>query len=97
MIQERGTHNTTNIISQAKNLFDLLWTTEHDSTALDDDSLYEHYDLRDRDPLEYFKRGQISTSSESDDPSPAYLPVAMGDVGKHLACFPAIMGIGMAF
>ncbi|MCY7321192.1 MAG: amidohydrolase family protein, partial [Phormidesmis sp. CAN_BIN36] len=46
MIQERGVHNNSNIISQAKNLFDLLWTKQHDPTQIDDASLYEHYDLR---------------------------------------------------
>ncbi|MGI0489908.1 amidohydrolase family protein [Pantanalinema rosaneae CENA516] len=92
MIQERGTHNNTNIISQAKNLFDLMWTKEHDPTKIDDASLYEHYDLRHRDPLEYFERGQIFVSFESDDPGPAYMHTAMGEVGKRLACFSGDYG-----
>jgi predicted TIM-barrel fold metal-dependent hydrolase len=92
MIQERGTHNNTNIISQAKNLFDLMWTKEHDPTKIDDTSLYEHYDLRHRDPMEYFERGQIFTSFESDDPGPAYLPVAMGETGKRITCFSGDYG-----
>jgi predicted TIM-barrel fold metal-dependent hydrolase len=92
MIQERGTYNNINLISQAKNLFDLLWNAQHDATKIEDDSLYEHYDLRHRDPLEYFERGQIFTSFESDDPGPSYLPVAMGEVGKRLACFSGDYG-----
>lgn len=92
MIQERGGSNNVNIISKAKNLFDLLWNKEHDPTKLDDSSLYEHYDLRHRDPLEYFERGQIFTSFESDDPGPAYLPVAMGEIGKHITCFSGDYG-----
>jgi predicted TIM-barrel fold metal-dependent hydrolase len=92
MIQERGTHNNINLISQAKNLFDLLWNARHDPAQIDDASLYEHYDLRHRDPLEYFERGQIFTSFESDDPGPAYLPLAMGEVGKRLACFSGDYG-----
>ncbi len=92
MIQERGGSNNVNIISKAKNLFDLLWNKEHDPTKLDDSSLYEHYDLRHRDPLEYFERGQIFTSFESDDPGPAYLPLAMGEVGKHITCFSGDYG-----
>jgi predicted TIM-barrel fold metal-dependent hydrolase len=92
MIQERGTHANTNIISQAKNLFDLLWTREHDPAKIDDASLYEHYDLRHRDPLEYFDRGQIFVSFESDDPGPAYMHTAMGEVGKRLACFSGDYG-----
>lgn len=92
MIQEQGSRNSTNIISQAKNLFDLLWSAKHDPTQIDDASLYEHYDLRHRDPLEYFDRGQIFTSFESDDPGPAYLHIAMGEVGKRLACFSGDYG-----
>jgi uncharacterized protein len=92
MVQERGTHNSTNIISQAKNLFDLMWTKEHDPTKIDDSSLYEHWDLKHRDPLDYFNRGQIFTSYESDDPGPAYLPQAMGEAGRHIACFSGDYG-----
>ncbi|MBD2776649.1 amidohydrolase family protein [Iningainema tapete] len=92
MIQERGTHNNINLISQAKNLFDLLWNAQHDPSKIDDSSLYEHYDLRHRDPLEYFERGQIFTSFESDDPGPGYLHIAMGEVGKRLACFSGDYG-----
>ena len=92
MIQERGTHNNINLISQAKNIFDLLWNAQHDPTQIEDDSLYEHYDLRHRDPLEYFERGQIFTSFESDDPGPAYLHIAMGEIGKRLACFSGDYG-----
>ena len=92
MIQERGVHNNSNIISQAKNLFDLMWNKQHDPAQIDDSSLYEHYDLRHRDPMEYFGRGQIFTSFESDDPAPAYLPLAMGEMGKHLTCFSGDYG-----
>jgi predicted TIM-barrel fold metal-dependent hydrolase len=92
MIQERGGSNNVNIISKAKNLFDLLWNAQHDPEKIDDASLYEHYDLRHRDPMEYFERGQIFTSFESDDPGPAYLPVAMGEIGKRLTCFSGDYG-----
>ena len=92
MIQERGGKDNINIISKAKNIFDLLWNAKHDPTQIDDASLYEHYDLRHRDPLEYFERGQIFTSFESDDPSPGYLHLAMGEVGKRLACFSGDYG-----
>jgi len=92
MVQEQGGQNNVNIISQARNLFDLLWNKQHDPTQIEDDSLYEHYDLRHRDPLEYFERGQIFTSFESDDPGPAYLPQAMGEIGKHITCFSGDYG-----
>jgi uncharacterized protein len=92
MMQERGTHNSSNVMSQVKGLFDLLWTAEHDPAKIDDASLYEHYNLRHRDPMEYFERGQIFVSFESDDPAPGYMHLAMGDVGKHLACFSGDYG-----
>ncbi|KAF3887495.1 MULTISPECIES: amidohydrolase family protein [Nostocales] len=92
MIQERGSHNNINLMNQAKNLFDLLWNAQHDPTKIDDASLYEHYDLRHRDPLEYFERGQIFTSFESDDPGPSYLHISMGEVGKRVACFSGDYG-----
>jgi len=92
MIEEQGDRDNGNIISQARNLFDLLWSKEHDPTKIEDDSLYEHYHLRDRDPLDYFHRGQIFTSFESDDPAPSYLPQAMGEVGKYLTCFSGDYG-----
>lgn len=91
MVQEQGAHNT-NIIGQAKNLFDLILAKQQDPTQIDDSSLYEHFDLRHRDPLEYFERGQIFVSFESDDPGPVYMPAAMGEVGKHLACFSGDYG-----
>lgn len=90
LLQEKG--HSVNLINQAKNLFELLWNAEHDPTKIDDRSLYEHYDLRHRDPLEYFERGQIFTSFESDDPGPSYLHVGMGEIGKHLACFSGDYG-----
>ncbi len=92
MIQERGIHNSSNIMSQAKNLFDLMWTKQHDPSKIDDASLYEHADLRHRDPMEYFARGQIFASFESDDPAPAYLHTGMGEMGKHIACFSGDYG-----
>jgi hypothetical protein len=73
-------------------LFDLLWNKQTDPTKMEDSSLYEHYDLRHRDPLDYFKRGQIFASFESDDPGPSYLPQAMGEIGKHIACFSGDYG-----
>lgn len=92
MIQEKGGQDNINIISKAKNLFDLLWNTSHDPAKIEDSALYEHYDLRHRDPLEYFERGQIFVSFESDDPGPSYMHLAMGECGKRLACFSGDYG-----
>ncbi len=92
MIQERGGQDNLNIIGKAKNMFDLLWNAKHDPAKIDDATLYEHYNLRHRDPLEYFERGQIFVSFESDDPGPGYMHTAMGEVGKRLACFSGDYG-----
>ncbi|NJK28296.1 MAG: amidohydrolase family protein, partial [Coleofasciculaceae cyanobacterium SM2_3_26] len=91
LIQERGKDNV-NIISQARNLFELLWNRENDFSQIDDASLYEHYDLKHRDPLDYFKRGQIFVTFESDDPGALYLPIGLGEMGKDLACFSGDYG-----
>jgi uncharacterized protein len=92
MIQERGTRTNSNIISQAKNLFDMLWRREHDPKKINDASLYEHWDLKHRDPLDYFNRGQIFASFESDDPAPVYLPIALGEAGRNIPCFSGDYG-----
>ncbi len=92
MMQERSDRNSAKVLNQVKTLFDLMWSAERDPAKIDDASLYEHADLRDRDPLEYFERGQIFVSFESDDPAPTYLPQAMGDVGKRVACFSGDYG-----
>ncbi|NKB75510.1 MAG: amidohydrolase family protein [Gammaproteobacteria bacterium] len=80
------------LLGNARSIFDLLWTRSKDPKKIDDQSLYEHYDLRHRDPMEYFERGQIFLSFEPDDPAPLYLPTAMGDIGKKLVCFSADYG-----
>jgi predicted TIM-barrel fold metal-dependent hydrolase len=45
-----------------------------------------------RDPHEYVTRGQIFVTTEPDDPAPGYLPTAMGDVGRQVACFAVDYG-----
>lgn len=45
--------------------------------------LYEHPKLC-RDPREYVERGQVFLTFEPDDPAPAYLPAAMGEVGRRI-------------
>ncbi len=92
MMQERSDRNSVKVLNQVRTLFDLMWSAERDPAKIDDASLYEHADLRDRDPLEYFERGQIFVSFESDDPAPTYLPQAMGEVGKRVACFSGDYG-----
>ena len=68
---------------------DLYRRTEHETRSGDTDAfLIEHRGL-DHDPVDFFRRGQIFVSFESDDPAPAYLREALGEMGEDLACFSA--------
>jgi len=49
-----------------------------------DGYLHEHRQLQ-RDPEEYFARGQVFVTFEPDDPAPISLRAAMGAVGEKLA------------
>jgi predicted TIM-barrel fold metal-dependent hydrolase len=49
-----------------------------------DTYLYEHRQLQ-RNPEEYFARGQVFVTFEPDDPAPVYLRTALGAVGERLA------------
>ena len=46
--------------------------------------MYEHPEAT-RDPWEYVERGQLFFTSEPDDPAPAWLPHAMGEVGTRIS------------
>lgn len=92
LLRERGVREQSDLISQAKNLLELLWTRDRNPATIDESELYEHYDLRHRDPLEYFERGQIFLSFESDDPAPSYLHQAMGEMGQKIVCFSGDYG-----
>jgi uncharacterized protein len=71
---------------RARNLFSLARSRKpQPNGAVDRDAyLYEHRELQ-RDPEEYFARGQVFTTFEPDDPAPVYLRTALGGVGERLA------------
>ena len=72
---------------RANNLLSLARSRKSSQSngAADRDAyLYEHRALQ-RDPEEYFARGQVFTTFEPDDPAPLYLRVALGGVGERLA------------
>ena len=56
---------------------------EEASAAEREAFLYEHPALP-RDPSEYLDRDQIFLTIEPDDPAPAWLPHAMGEVGRRI-------------
>jgi hypothetical protein len=49
---------------------------------------YEHPNLV-RDPFDYLRRGQVFLTFEPDDPAPAWLPSALGEIGRR-ACGMAV-------
>ena len=73
-------------------MYDVLVHAERDRRMGDvDDFVYEHRHL-DHDPTDFFRRGQIFASFESDDPAPAYLREALGPMGEDVACFSGDYG-----
>ncbi|MCW5893083.1 MAG: amidohydrolase family protein [bacterium] len=80
-------------LRKAKQAWDLWRATTHEerTAAGAAEFLHEHRHL-DHDPVDFFRRGQIYVSFESDDPAPAYLREALGPLGEDVACFSADYG-----
>jgi hypothetical protein len=92
MIRERGKDGRLNLLGKARSLYDLLQRMERAPLSSGrDDYVYEYRRL-DHDPVDFFRRGQIFASFESDDPAPAYLREALGEMGEELPCFSADYG-----
>ena len=93
LLRERaGRDGKLNLLGKARAMYDLLVRNERERRAADrDDYVFEHRQL-DHDPTDVFRRGQVFASFESDDPAPAYLREALGDLGERLACFSGDYG-----
>jgi len=93
LLRERGGKDgKLNLLGKAKGVYDLLARVERERRdPSHDDFTYEHRQL-DHDPVDFFRRGQVFVSFESDDPAPAYLREALGTMGEDLACFSADYG-----
>ena len=93
LLRERGgREGKLNLLGKARSMYDLLVRNERERRAADrDDYVFEHRRL-DHDPTDVFRRGQVFASFESDDPAPAYLREALGDLGERLACFSGDYG-----
>ena len=90
--ERRGNDGRLHLLAKARGVYDLLVHAERERPADGrDDFLYEYRGLS-HDPTEFFGRGQIFASFESDDPAPAYLREALGPMGEDLACFSADYG-----
>jgi len=93
LVRERGGRDgKLNLIGKARGIYDLLVHAEREQRTADRDAfIFEHREL-DHDPTDYFRRGQVFASFEPDDPAPAYLREALGELGEGLACFSGDYG-----
>ncbi len=93
MLRERGGRDgKLHLLGKARAMYDVLVHNERERRAASrDDYVFEHRNLT-HDPTDFFRRGQVFASFESDDPAPAYLREALGELGERLACFSADYG-----
>ena len=93
LLRERGGRDgKLHLLGKAKGVYDLLRRAEREPRSRDrDEYVFEHRAL-DHDPTDFFRRGQVYVSFESDDPAPAYLREALGEPGEDLPCFSADYG-----
>jgi len=90
--ERRGDDGRLHLLAKARGVYDLLVHAARERPAAErDDFLYEYRGLA-HDPTDFFRRGQVFVSFESDDPAPAYLREALGETGEDVACFSADYG-----
>jgi predicted TIM-barrel fold metal-dependent hydrolase len=93
LLRERGGRDgKLHLLGKARAMYELLVRNEREGRASDRaDYVFEYRHLA-HDPVDFFRRGQIFASFESDDPAPAYLREALGPMGEDMACFTADYG-----
>jgi predicted TIM-barrel fold metal-dependent hydrolase len=93
LLRERGgREGKLNLLGKAKGIYDLLVRAERERRAPDVDAFVFEYPNLTHDPVDFFRRGQVFLSFESDDPAPAYLGVALGEMGERMPCFTGDYG-----
>jgi uncharacterized protein len=95
MLRERTRRHRGGLVAQTRHVLGLWRRREREDGVTNgaerDRFRFEHAAL-DHDPVDFFRRGQVFTSFESDDPAPAYLRAGLGELGESLACFSADYG-----
>lgn len=84
-LRERRSDGRLSLLRKGRRLMETLFRhSEGEASAAEHEAfLYEHPNLT-RDPCEYLERGQIFLTIEPDDPSPAWLPRALGEAGRRV-------------
>jgi hypothetical protein len=83
--RERRAGGDLNLMGKARQLMGALFQRAEDEASAEEREafLVEHPKLL-RDPFEYLERGQIFVTVEPDDPSPGWLPQALGETGRRV-------------
>jgi predicted TIM-barrel fold metal-dependent hydrolase len=93
LLRERiGADGGRHPLRKIRQALHLYRRTSHETRAGDTDAFLMEHRALNHDPVDFFRRGQIFLSFESDDPAPAYLREALGELGEDLACFSADYG-----
>ncbi len=93
LLRERGGRDgRLNLLGKAKGIYDLLVHAEREQRTPERDAFIFEYRHLDHDPTDFFRRHQVYVSFESDDPAPAYLREALGELGEDVACFSGDYG-----
>lgn len=89
----RERRGRVDLVRRARGLLSMLFApSERPATRADLERFRHEHPRLPRDPREYAARGQIFATAEPDDPSPGWLPAALGDVGRELCGFATDYG-----
>jgi predicted TIM-barrel fold metal-dependent hydrolase len=93
LFRERtGADRKRHVMRKVKQAVGLYRRSEKEAAAADREVFIREHPSLTHDPVDFFRRGQIYLSFESDDPAPSYLRAALGPIGEDLACFSGDYG-----
>jgi len=92
MIRERTGRRRGGLVAQTRHALDLWRRREREAKSGERERFRFEHPALDHDPIDFFRRGQVFVSFESDDPAPGYLRAALGEIGEDVACFSADYG-----